>query len=375
MALSADHGVSPVPEYMHALSLGGSRMTRAKWSRAWRKRSDRFWQRHSRGERRIHGLLFAPGVSKLQANPAAMKAALDAIAATEGVWRVFNSEELERKIETEDLAAHAAALTLRTVVVALAAVDEHPDVAVNGAHRLWRPTPFVHADLINSRLCWHHLPPAPPSLSACASTPVHRCHRSSTCGGELHWPSGDDNHWPLTEGRRRCCALDTRMLSARSGCRTHDTADAVATWTRLADLARELNSFGWSAFQYKPLQKGNTNTPRTRARPSLLGGCDVSSAQRRLFSHFPASSRSIPPTPPPAPAMPSPVRLPPITTPFGLSLGPASALVYRLVVRSPVDIHQYFVNARTGLVDVTTPCCALSPSSDAAPASSPIGRR
>ena len=110
VALSADHGVSPIPERVAGEGLDAGRII-AK-------------DAIQHVETAVAGALgpgkyvasmeytdfyFAPGVyEKLQAHPAAMNAAIDALRATPGIWRVYRSEELLHRPATDDAVTRAA---------------------------------------------------------------------------------------------------------------------------------------------------------------------------------------------------------------------------------------------------------------------------
>jgi predicted AlkP superfamily pyrophosphatase or phosphodiesterase len=96
LALTADHGVSPVPEQMAALGLDAGRVVTPELIGRIDKALEPFLGPGSQVARFAYGdLFFAPGVyDKLRANPQAMQAALDAARSMPGIARVFNADEL-----------------------------------------------------------------------------------------------------------------------------------------------------------------------------------------------------------------------------------------------------------------------------------------
>lgn len=111
VALSSDHGVAPIPEQMLAEGLDAGRVS-----------GDEVVQRAEHALVPFLGaephvarldfteLYFRPGVyKKLQSNPEAMRAVMEAIASTPGVWRVFRSEDLAAAPATADAPLRQAA--------------------------------------------------------------------------------------------------------------------------------------------------------------------------------------------------------------------------------------------------------------------------
>ena len=113
VAFTADHGVAPLPERSADVGLDAGRLTRGEVVQrlddalvgilgpgphvAWVQYSD---------------LYFMPGVyEKLVADPRAMQAAIDALRAVPGVWRVLRSDELEARRPTDDPVARATGLS------------------------------------------------------------------------------------------------------------------------------------------------------------------------------------------------------------------------------------------------------------------------
>jgi predicted AlkP superfamily pyrophosphatase or phosphodiesterase len=102
LALTADHGVSPVPEQMAALGLDAGRVITSELTARIDKALEPFFGPGSKVARIAYeDLFFAPGVyDKLRANAQAMHAALDAARSMPGVGRVFSAEELARSRDT-----------------------------------------------------------------------------------------------------------------------------------------------------------------------------------------------------------------------------------------------------------------------------------
>jgi predicted AlkP superfamily pyrophosphatase or phosphodiesterase len=113
VALSADHGVSPVPEQLAEIGIDAGRI-----------RAGDVVDRVDRALASVLGpgkyvarlfytdLYFSPGVyDKLTSDPRAMAAALEALRATPGVAAVYRSDELTRGLYRDDGMAAAAALS------------------------------------------------------------------------------------------------------------------------------------------------------------------------------------------------------------------------------------------------------------------------
>lgn len=96
LVLTADHGVSPVPEQMAAFGLDAGRILTPDLVARIENALEPFLGPGRKVARVAYAdLFFAPGVyRKLQANPAAMQAALDAARSTDGVARVFSADQL-----------------------------------------------------------------------------------------------------------------------------------------------------------------------------------------------------------------------------------------------------------------------------------------
>ncbi len=121
VALSADHGVAPIPEQMSSEGLDAGRVVTGQvvervakalepllgWGKPAHNQPSSISREPLVGRyvsRMVYtDLYFAPGVyQKLAADPAAMQTAVDAILAVPGVSRVFRSEELRDRFTTGD---------------------------------------------------------------------------------------------------------------------------------------------------------------------------------------------------------------------------------------------------------------------------------
>jgi predicted AlkP superfamily pyrophosphatase or phosphodiesterase len=111
VALSADHGVAPIPEQMSGKGFNAGRLPTAAVVDKVEKALERFLGSGKHVARMVtNDLYFAPGVyQKLQANPTAMQAALDAALSVPGVGRVLRSDELGDRRAIEDPIVRAAA--------------------------------------------------------------------------------------------------------------------------------------------------------------------------------------------------------------------------------------------------------------------------
>lgn len=96
LALTADHGVSPVPEQMEALGLDAGRIVTPELTARIERAIEPFLGPGKKVARMVYAdLFFAPGVyEKLRENPTAMHAALDAARSMPGIARVFSTDEL-----------------------------------------------------------------------------------------------------------------------------------------------------------------------------------------------------------------------------------------------------------------------------------------
>ncbi len=112
LAVTGDHGVSPVPEQMAALGLGGGRVLTGELIGRIEKALEPFLGPGKKVARLSYNeLYFDKGVyDKMRANPEAMRAALDAARATPGVARVFSADDLAAAHATSDDPIEAAAL-------------------------------------------------------------------------------------------------------------------------------------------------------------------------------------------------------------------------------------------------------------------------
>jgi len=113
VGLTADHGVTPIPEQLKRegqdagrldpITIGAIVDTRAKALAG-----------DGRYVNRVNGndIYFEPGMyAKLQQSPDAMKAVVDALLASQGIARVFKSEELQNASGSSDATLRAAALS------------------------------------------------------------------------------------------------------------------------------------------------------------------------------------------------------------------------------------------------------------------------
>ena len=113
VALSADHGVSPIPEAAVANGLDAGRV-----------RTDDIGRRvedalsHVIGQEpfvaRVNstGLYFEPGVyDRILTNPHALRAVTETVLASPGVWRIFRSDQLEIRHTGNDLVTRAVRLS------------------------------------------------------------------------------------------------------------------------------------------------------------------------------------------------------------------------------------------------------------------------
>jgi predicted AlkP superfamily pyrophosphatase or phosphodiesterase len=110
LALTGDHGVSPVPEQMAALGLNGGRVQTGDLIGRIEKALEPFFGPGKKVARLSYNdLYFDRGVyDRMRANPDAMRAALDAARSTPGVGRVFSADELAAVHGTSDDDVEAA---------------------------------------------------------------------------------------------------------------------------------------------------------------------------------------------------------------------------------------------------------------------------
>lgn len=113
LALSADHGVSPIPEQLARMHFDAGRIDGATLST---KISQALAAKLGAGKllEKITSpyVYLAPGVyDKLKAKPEAMQAVIDAITSVPGVARVLTRDQLDRGVETDDGILRAARLS------------------------------------------------------------------------------------------------------------------------------------------------------------------------------------------------------------------------------------------------------------------------
>jgi hypothetical protein len=112
VAVTGDHGVSPIPEQMAALGLGGGRVLTGDLI----GRIEKALEPHLGPGKKVARLsytelYFERGVyDKMRGNPEAMRAALEAARSTPGVARVFSADELAAAHGTSNDTIEAAAL-------------------------------------------------------------------------------------------------------------------------------------------------------------------------------------------------------------------------------------------------------------------------
>ena len=113
VALTADHGVSPLPERSAQLGLDAGRIaTRDVAQRVDDALVSMLGPGPHVARLEYSDLYFLPGVyEKLVADPRAMQAALDAIRVDPGVWRVLRSDDLSERRLTADPVARAVSLS------------------------------------------------------------------------------------------------------------------------------------------------------------------------------------------------------------------------------------------------------------------------
>lgn len=112
VALTADHGVAPIPEQSIASGLSAGRIAGQPLVDAVEAALEPYLGKGPHGAALLYtDLYFRPGVwSKVEKNPAAVAAVKDAILASPGVARVFTSDEL-RRVDERDPMQRAAALS------------------------------------------------------------------------------------------------------------------------------------------------------------------------------------------------------------------------------------------------------------------------
>ena len=113
LALSADHGVSPIPEQMAQLHVDAGRIDGASLTT---KVSQALAAKLGTGkllEKITNPYVYlAPGVyEKLRAKPEALQAVIEAITSVPGIARVLTRDQLERGVDTDDAIIRAARLS------------------------------------------------------------------------------------------------------------------------------------------------------------------------------------------------------------------------------------------------------------------------
>jgi arylsulfatase A-like enzyme len=113
VALTADHGVTAIPEQLVRAGRDGGRINAAAIVDQAEQRAEAALGAGKYVSRLVtNDLYFEPGMyEKLKAAPKALKAVIDTIAASPGVERVFRSEELATGAESKDRLVRAAALS------------------------------------------------------------------------------------------------------------------------------------------------------------------------------------------------------------------------------------------------------------------------
>ena len=113
VALSADHGVSPIPDQMVAEGLDAGRVATAEVTARAEKALEPIFGPGPHVARYLYtDLYFQPGAyDKIRADAKAMAAVEAAILGVPGVWKIFRSEDLAGAMITMDPARRAAALS------------------------------------------------------------------------------------------------------------------------------------------------------------------------------------------------------------------------------------------------------------------------
>jgi predicted AlkP superfamily pyrophosphatase or phosphodiesterase len=113
VALTADHGVTAIPEQLVRAGRDGGRINAAAIVDQAEQRAEAALGAGKYVSRLVtNDLYFEPGMyAKLKAAPTALKAVIDTIAASPGVERVFRSEELATGAASKDRLVRAAALS------------------------------------------------------------------------------------------------------------------------------------------------------------------------------------------------------------------------------------------------------------------------
>jgi len=113
IALSGDHGVSPIPEQMAKLHFDAGRIdTQALTTKITQALATKLGAGKMLEKITSPYVYLAPGVyDKLKAKPEAMQAVIEAITSTPGIARVLTREQLEKGVDTDDAIVRAARLS------------------------------------------------------------------------------------------------------------------------------------------------------------------------------------------------------------------------------------------------------------------------
>jgi arylsulfatase A-like enzyme len=113
LALSADHGVTDIPEQLTQAGREGGRMSPSAILNAAENAAEQQLGRGPYSSRyAADGIYFNPGMyEKIAASPKAMKAVIDAVQKQTGVRRVFTTEQLRDGATSSDTLLRAAALS------------------------------------------------------------------------------------------------------------------------------------------------------------------------------------------------------------------------------------------------------------------------
>lgn len=112
VALTADHGVAPIPEQARAEGKDAGRITTNDFAGVGKVLESYFGPGQHIQRILYTEMYLAPGIyAKLKANPEAMRRVKEEILKVPGVWRVYQAEELEGRKADRDPATRAAALS------------------------------------------------------------------------------------------------------------------------------------------------------------------------------------------------------------------------------------------------------------------------
>jgi predicted AlkP superfamily pyrophosphatase or phosphodiesterase len=113
VALSADHGVAPIPEAAATSGLNAGRIqTKQIGRRVDRALSRILGQASSVASVHYPDIYFKSGVyNRIIGNPPALRAVTDALLASPGVWRILRSDQLDSRKTRDDPVARAASLS------------------------------------------------------------------------------------------------------------------------------------------------------------------------------------------------------------------------------------------------------------------------